>query len=159
MLTTFFQNQCSLHKTVLASIGIPLVSGIKKYTKADMTRTKKANRRKIVDFIAQSVERKACAIKKVNNKFTDTTTLRPADLSSNGNVSLGISHPIQPHEYANAITNTHIIITVMMPDTSGRPPVSWSPIPSKIPITACEIEKTKVAFSLDKIYGLSWYAL
>jgi hypothetical protein len=92
----------------------------------------------MVDFMAHRVERKAWATKKVNSKFTDTTILRPADRSSSGNVSLGISHPIEPHEYANAITNTHIITTVTMPAASEIPPVSLSPMPSKTPITTCE---------------------
>ncbi|CAL1388294.1 unnamed protein product [Linum trigynum] len=57
-----------------------------------------------------SIDRKACAITKVNNRFTHTVTLCPADRVSSGKVSLGISHPNGPHDHANADTNVHTMI-------------------------------------------------
>ncbi|KAH9618887.1 hypothetical protein KSS87_015598 [Heliosperma pusillum] len=52
----------------------------------------------------QSMERKACAIRKVNNMFELTEKAKPAVLVSTGKISLGMSHPSGPHDHANDIT-------------------------------------------------------
>ncbi|KAF1880655.1 hypothetical protein Lal_00011714 [Lupinus albus] len=59
----------------------------------DMIKTHPEKKKKIPNLKWQSIERNACAITNVHTKFTQTVTLCPADLVSNGNVSLGISQP------------------------------------------------------------------
>ena len=48
---------------------------------------------------------------KVNRRFTETVMLCPADLVSNGNISLGTVHPSGPHDHPKAITKRHITVT------------------------------------------------
>ncbi|KAH9620823.1 hypothetical protein KSS87_015130, partial [Heliosperma pusillum] len=56
----------------------------------------------------QSIERKACAIKKVNNMFELTEKANPAVLVSTGKISLGMSHPSGPHDHANDMTKVQV---------------------------------------------------
>ncbi|KAG9157350.1 hypothetical protein Leryth_004997 [Lithospermum erythrorhizon] len=49
------------------------------------------------------------------NMFELTAKANPAVLVSIGNVSLGINHPIGPHDHANDITNVHTRTTTTAP--------------------------------------------
>ncbi|MCI01535.1 hypothetical protein A2U01_0022562, partial [Trifolium medium] len=64
-----------------------------------------AKNRKIPYLNEHRRERNACAIMKVNRRFTATVILCPADRTSNGNISLGTVHPRGPHDHPKARTN------------------------------------------------------
>lgn len=70
-----------------------------------------AKNRNIPYFNAHSNERNDCAITNVKRRFTATVMLCPADLVSNGNISLGIVQPSGPHDHPKAKTNRQITIT------------------------------------------------
>ncbi|KAI4380601.1 hypothetical protein MLD38_006774 [Melastoma candidum] len=109
-----FQNQCFLHRSIISSIGTPFVSGRNTYTKTVMTVIHPAKKRKIPNLNAQRTARKDCPITNVKNRFTATVMLCPADLVSNGNISLGTVHPSGPHDHPNAKTKRHITVTTKM---------------------------------------------
>ncbi|BAT08086.1 Os09g0416250 [Oryza sativa Japonica Group] len=108
---TFFQNQCFLHRSTISSMGTPLVSGRKTWTKTVMTVIHPAKKRKMPNLSAQSRDRNACAMTKVKKRFTATVMLCPADLVSSGKISLGTVHPSGPHDHPNASTNRQITTT------------------------------------------------
>ena len=109
--STFFQNQCFLQINAISSMGTPLVSGKKRETKMVMTVIQPAKNRNIPNLSEQRRERKACAIMKVNKRFTATVMLCPADRISKGNISLGIVHPSGPQDHPNATTKRQITTT------------------------------------------------
>uniref|UniRef100_J3L9S6 Uncharacterized protein n=1 Tax=Oryza brachyantha TaxID=4533 RepID=J3L9S6_ORYBR len=66
-------------------------------------------------------------MKAVKNMFTATVTLCAADLTASGYTSLGINHPIGPHDHANPATYTHTNSTMHMAYCSDMAPVPLSP--------------------------------
>ncbi|MED6112461.1 hypothetical protein PIB30_061925 [Stylosanthes scabra] len=106
-----FQNQCLLHKNVISSMGIPLVSGSKKKTKMVMIVIHPAKKRNNPNLMEQRRARNDWAIMKVNSRFTATVTLCPADRISYGNISLGTVQPSGPHDHPKANTKRQIKTT------------------------------------------------
>ncbi|GER50809.1 4-hydroxy-tetrahydrodipicolinate reductase [Striga asiatica] len=123
--TNLRQKKCSAHTFSIFSIGIPFVSGSKKYTNTAITNTHAAKKKKIPDFRRQSIARNACAIKNVIVRFTATTTLCAADLISSGKISLVTTHPSGPHESPNPDIKTHINTSTAAAHPLSIPP--WSP--------------------------------
>jgi len=70
-----------------------------------MTAIQPAKNRKIPYLNEHRRDKKACAIMKVNRRFTATVILCPADRISNGNISLGTVHPSGPHDHPKPRTN------------------------------------------------------
>jgi hypothetical protein len=84
-VTNLFHIQCFLHTlSIISSIGICFVSGRRNNTNMDITNTQLEKNKKILYLKWQSMDKKACAIEKVNRGFTHTITLYPADLVSRG---------------------------------------------------------------------------
>ena len=107
-----FQNQCCPQTfSDISSIGIFFVSGINKIVNRDIARTQAEKNKKMPNFKRHNMDKKACAMTKVNNMFVNTVTLCPADLVSNGKVSLGMSQPSGPHDQAKEATNEQIMTT------------------------------------------------
>ncbi|KAK2371790.1 sugar transport protein [Trifolium repens] len=87
------------------------VSGTKKNTKIDMMKTQLEKKMKMPNLKWHNMDRNACAMTNVKSKLTQTVTLCPAERVSNGNVSLGISHPRGPQDQAKAETKVQTMIT------------------------------------------------
>ena len=97
-----FQNQCFFQtRSVISSIGTPLVSGSKKITNTNMIVIHAAKKKKIPARMRHIMDRNACAMMKVKSMFELTAKAYPAVLVSRGKVSLGMSHPSGPHDHAN----------------------------------------------------------
>lgn len=109
--TILFQNQCFFHKKIISSMGTPLVSGKKKYTKMVIIVIQPAKKRNIPNLKVHNRERKDWPIMNVKKRFTATVMLCPADRISNGNISLGTVQPRGPHDHPNAVTNRQITTT------------------------------------------------
>lgn len=133
----FFQNQCFLHRRIISSIGTPLVSGSKKKTNVVMMRTHAAKKRKMPNLRPQRRERKLWAMANVNKRLTATVMPCPADLVSNGNISLGTVQPRGPHDHPKAKTNRQITITTNTEKPFERPWLLPSFIPKIMETTAC----------------------
>jgi len=102
--TIFFQNQCFLHSKIISSMGTPLVSGKKRYTKAVMIQIQPAKNRKIPYLNVYKRDRKTCAIANVKRRFTGTVIACPTERVSSGKISLGTVHPRGPHVGLNIPT-------------------------------------------------------
>ena len=105
--TYFFQNQCCLQILFICSIGTFLVSGKNKCINVVITITHPPKKKKIPALKWQSIAKSVCPLKKINTRVTATVMLCPADLISNGNISLGTNHVNGPHEYENPANYTH----------------------------------------------------
>lgn len=60
------------------------------------------------------MDKKNWAMRKVEKKLAETTTDSLRERVSNGNISLGISHPIGPQDQAKPQINVHISTTQAM---------------------------------------------
>ncbi|KVI11579.1 hypothetical protein Ccrd_010009 [Cynara cardunculus var. scolymus] len=117
---------------------VRLVLGNRKKMNMVITTIKPPNSKKMPYLRWQSDTRKHCATKAVKNMLTQTTILCPADLVSNGNISLGTSHPSGPHDLPYPRTKRLITTTRKMPIPFG----SSSPCPNfRASVTATAICK------------------
>ena len=99
-----FQNQCFCHNNTISSMGTFFVSGRKKKMKMVMITSQPAKKRKMPYRKWHNIVRKSWAMRKVNNKFTETTRPCPAERISIGKISLGTNQPSGPHDQAKPAT-------------------------------------------------------
>lgn len=110
-----FQYQCVFHAlSPISSMGIPFVSGNKKMTNKAMINIHAAKKKKIPARRWHIIDKKACAMMKVNNMLDTTAKAKPTVLVSRGKISLGINHPRGPHDHAKFATYTHTSITTQI---------------------------------------------
>ncbi|KAL2530545.1 Cyclic nucleotide-regulated ion channel family protein [Forsythia ovata] len=76
-------------------------------------------------YIWHSIDRNACAIRKVKTILALTAKANPAVLVSRGKVSLGINQPSGPHDHAKDITYVQTSSTTIAARTLSSDPVSF----------------------------------
>lgn len=74
---------------------------------------------------------------KVKSMLELTANENPADLVSKGNVSLGMSHPIGPHDHAKLITNRQISNTTTIASVFPNVPFTPKSLFKIIPTPNC----------------------
>lgn len=101
----------------------------------DITNTKNAKKMNKPNLRWQSMFKKTCATKNVNNMLTETFTLCAADRISNGKISLGTNHPRGPQDQANPATYMQMKSTTTIAYHLGKSPGLPS-IPNLAPMQA-----------------------
>lgn len=136
------QNQCCFHTlSTMTSTGTPFVSGMKKKANNIITMIQAAKKKKIPACILHNIDKKACAMMKVQSMLELTAKEYPAVLVSRGKVSLGINQPRGPHDHANPPTNTHTMTTTIKASPLGRSPVAFKSFIRIIPMIVCIYNK------------------